>query len=172
MITVNELNSFLSILTVIGVMFIIFTLIILLFFKKNNNKFLMLFKNNAVPLAFFIALVSTGGSLFYSEIAKFPPCDLCWFQRIFMYPLIILLSLAWFKKDNRISFYSLPLVIIGFLFSLYHNYIYYTATESGFCSIINPCTQKYIVGFEYISIPLMALIAFVAIALLLMFKRK
>lgn len=172
MITVEQLNAFLSILTILGEVFIFFTLICLLFFRNSKNKYLTIFTKNVIPFAFFIALAATLGSLFYSEIAEFPPCDLCWFQRIFMYPLVVLLGLAWVKKDKRISFYSLPLAMIGLIFSVYHNYIYYTAKESNFCSIINPCTQKYIVGFDYISIPFMALIAFIAISLLLLFKRK
>jgi len=118
-----------------------------------------------------VALVSTLSSLYYSEIAHFIPCDLCWFQRIFMYPLVIMLGLAIIKKKDEIIDYSLGLVAVGTLISLYHNYIYYSAETTNFCSIVAPCTQKYITSFGYISIPLMALTAFLMIALLLINKK-
>jgi len=167
---IEQVNNILFILTILGFIFII-SIILSLIFAKKTNKFIDFITKNSIPLAFFISLIATLGSLFYSEIAGFAPCDLCWFQRIFMYPQVILLGLAWWKKKNAIIDYSLILIIIGALYSLYHNYIYYTAQPTGFCSIVSPCTQTYILGFGFITIPLMAIIAFVLMGLLLLNKK-
>lgn len=118
----------------------------------------------AIRAAFVVALVATAGSLYYSEIAGFVPCDLCWFQRIFMYPQVVLLGLALWKRDDRIVDYALALAGIGFLFSLYHNIIIATATQSAFCSFTSvSCTTKTVMGLGYVTIPLMALTAFASI---------
>ncbi|MFZ2190339.1 MAG: disulfide oxidoreductase [Candidatus Magasanikiibacteriota bacterium] len=165
------INPIFSVLTVLGQVFIIITVITLIFFRKKQNIFFNFINQKALLLSFIIALVTTLGSLFYSEIAKFNPCHLCWFQRIFMYPQVILLGLAYWKKDYNIIDYSLSLIGLGTIFSLYHNYIYYVGTLSATCSLDTPCTAPYIVGFGYISIPLMALTAFLMIGLLLINKK-
>lgn len=170
--SINQVNYILSILTILSQIFIVGAIIYLIFFRKIKNKFINFVTRHALVLVFFIALLATSGSLYYSQIAGFAPCELCWFQRICMYPLVIIFGLAAIKKDNSVIEYGLGLVIIGTIIALYHNYIYYTAvTSSGFCSIVAPCTQKYITGFSYLSIPLMALSAFLIIGLLLMNKR-
>lgn len=169
--TINQINAILSILAALGQILIIVLLIFLLFFRASKSRLSKLVVNSAIPLAFIVALVATGGSLYYSQIAKFTPCELCWFQRIFIYPQVILLGLAWFKKDKYILDYSLALIAIGIVISLYHNYIYYTATTSNVCSIITPCTKQYIVGFNYITIPLLALTSLVLMGLLLLNKK-
>ena len=169
--TIDQINFLLSILALLGQLFIVFLLFYLIFLRKNQlglNKILL---KSAIPISFLVVFLATSGSLYYSEIAKFIPCDLCWFQRIFIYPQVILLGLAWIKKENRITDYSLILIIIGTLISLYHNYIYYSATPSNVCSIVAPCTQQYVVGFTYITIPLLALITFVLTGLLLLSKK-
>lgn len=170
--SLNQLNYGLSILTILGQVFIAGAIIYLLFFRKIKNKFINFITKHTLVITFLIALLTTSGSLYYSQIAGFAPCELCWLQRICMYPLVIIFGLAAIKKDNSVIDYGLGLVIVGTLFSLYHNYIYYTAVaSSGFCSIVAPCTQKYITGFSYLSIPLMALTAFLMIGLLLVNKK-
>lgn len=118
--------------------------------------------------AWLIAVVATGGSLYFSEIAGFAPCELCWIQRIFMYPLVILLGIACFKGDRHIIPYVLPLTIIGGCFSIYH---YIEQKANLFPSICTgdgvPCSGEYINEFGFITIPLLALAAFVAITVLL-----
>ncbi len=169
--SIELINSCLYFLTIIGQVFILLAIILLILKKKKENKIVTFFANKSIFLAFLVALAATLGSLYYSEIAGFPPCDLCWFQRIFMYPQVLLLGLACLKKDKNIIDYSLVMITIGWLISLYHNYIYYTARPTSFCSIIAPCTQSYVTGFGYISIPFMAIIAFTMIGLLLYIKK-
>jgi disulfide bond formation protein DsbB len=118
---------------------------------------------------FVVAAIATGGSLFYSEIARFPPCELCWFQRICMYPLsILLLMMAW-RGDNRAARYLFPLPIVGAGVSIYHMLIQYHAIkEPTACIASNPaggCGTNWLAGrpdasFGYLSIPTLALTGF------------
>lgn len=121
--------------------------------------------------AWLIALVATGGSLYFSEIAGFTPCELCWIQRILMYPLVIMLGMACFRGDRHIIPYVLPLSIIGGGFSLYH-YIEQKATEvPSVCSgDAVPCSGAYMNLLGFITIPFLALIAFALITGVLIFS--
>jgi disulfide bond formation protein DsbB len=120
-------------------------------------------------IAFGFAAVATLGSLFFSEISQFIPCRLCWFQRIGMYPLAVLLLLAAIRRDNRGgAIYGLPLAVFGSLVAIYHIYIeYHPEAETAGCKIGAPCATKWIDKFGYITIPVLALTAFLAIIALL-----
>jgi disulfide bond formation protein DsbB len=126
-------------------------------------------QKHGLKLAFIISLVATLGSLFYSNVAGYTPCSLCWFQRIFIYPQVFLLGLALYKKEKVVIDYSLLLILVGGLISLYHNYIYYNAISTSFCASdeVAACATRYIWELGYITIPLMALSAFILIGLLL-----
>ncbi|HEU5138441.1 MAG TPA: disulfide oxidoreductase [Bacillales bacterium] len=120
--------------------------------------------------AWLTAIVATGGSLYFSEIAGFVPCELCWYQRILMYPLVIILGIACFKGDKRIIPYVLPLSIIGGCISIYH----YSEQKFGAPSICTsnvPCSGEYINWLGFITIPLLALTAFVMITVFLLIER-
>jgi len=118
--------------------------------------------------AFVVAAIETAGSLFYSQIANFQPCELCWFQRICMYPLSILTLLMAWKNDNRAARYLLPLPIVGACVSIYHMLIQYGAiSEPPACFIGAPggCGTNWIAShpdasFGYLSIPTLALTGF------------
>lgn len=157
MIEFKIIHDFISFLTLLGQLLLIFLLLAYIFFYKKSKNIFSYFKVNALLFAWIVALVATLGSLYYSEIAGFNPCNLCWWQRIFIYPQVLLLGIAYFKKDDSIINYSLSLLGVATLFSLYHNYIYYTTKTSSLCSLSIPCVQKYITGLNYITIPLMAL---------------
>jgi disulfide bond formation protein DsbB len=125
---------------------------------------------NALVGAWGIALIATLGSLYFSEVLKFIPCDLCWFQRIFMYPQVILLGLAVIRKEYGIARYSLALSVIGGSISLYHYLIQkvpFSQSPAISCGRI-PCTGQYINWLGFITIPFLALIAFVLISVLSM----
>lgn len=115
-----------------------------------------------------IALIATAGSLFFSEVLKYIPCDLCWYQRILMYPLVILLGVASAKKDYKMSLYTLILSVIGGLISLYHYLIQKVPAlhELGNACGIVPCNSDYINWLGFITIPFLALIAFALIIVL------
>jgi Disulfide bond formation protein DsbB len=122
---------------------------------------------NALGLAAIVALVATAGSLYLSEIADFPPCELCWYQRIAMYPLTIVLAIAARRSDLAVRWYVLPVVAIGASISAYHYQLErFPAQSSLTCSLEVPCTTVWIWKFHYVSIPLMAFSAFALIATL------
>ena len=114
-------------------------------------------------LAFLVSAVATGGSLFFSEIAHFVPCELCWFQRICMYPLSITTLLAGLFDDPRAARYLLPLPVVGAGVSVYHLLVENRVVgQSNACLISAPggCATKWIEEFGYVTIPVLALTAF------------
>lgn len=122
-------------------------------------------QENMLFVAWAISVTATLGSLYFSEIKQFEPCELCWYQRIFMYPLTILLGVASVKKEAGIAVYSAALSGIGLCISLYHYLIQKVAFFSSSapeCGRV-PCTGQYINLFGFITIPFLALIAFALI---------
>ncbi|KLR60562.1 disulfide bond formation protein DsbB [Actinobacteria bacterium IMCC26207] len=121
----------------------------------------------ALPLAFFVALTCTVGSLYLSEVAKFPPCELCWFQRIVMYPQVIILGIAALRRDVLVKWYSVPLVLIGIGISIYHYLVErFPSTVTFSCTGDVPCSTVWVWKFHFLSIPAMAGIGFALIAVL------
>lgn len=173
---ISFINKKIAIETVIAQIFILLVIICLLFFRKKYDFIFKFIAKNGMFFAFIASLAATAGSLYYSQIVGFTPCELCWFQRIFMYPLVILLGLALIRRDYSIIDYALSISIIGFLTSLYHNYIYYyNGGLNALCQLagINAvsCAKRYIFEFGYITIPLMALTAFALIVIFLILSK-
>ena len=119
--------------------------------------------------AFLVAAVATGGSLFFSELAGFVPCELCWFQRICMYPLSLLLLFLAYHGDYRVARYLLPFPVIGAGVSVYHILIEnHVVSKPTACSIgAADCGVKWIDYFGSMTIPTLALTAFVLLTILL-----
>ena len=123
--------------------------------------------DNALFLAFAAAFIAMTGSLYFSEIKSYEPCVLCWYQRILMYPLTVILLLAIWKKDYHIAFYTMILSAIGAGFSTYHVLIQkvpFFTDRAASCGRI-PCTGDYINWLGFITIPMLALFAFIIIFL-------
>lgn len=123
--------------------------------------------------AFVVSLVATLGSLYFSEVLKLPPCVLCWYQRIFMYPLVAILAVGIMLKDKKVHLYVLPLSIIGLFIALYHNLLYYHIIPESTdpCVTGVSCTIKLIEWFGFLTIPLLSLTSFIVITLsMLAFK--
>ena len=113
--------------------------------------------------AFVVAAIATGGSLFFSEIAHFVPCELCWYQRICMYPLTIVSLLAALANDRHVARYLLPLPLVGAGVSVYHLLVENGVVgQSSACLISAPggCATKWIEEFGYVTIPVLALTGF------------
>jgi disulfide bond formation protein DsbB len=122
----------------------------------------------AVPLAFAVALTCTAGSLYYSEVAHYEPCRLCWYQRIAMYPLVVVFGVAWFTGDRRVRRYGLPLAGIGLAISLYHRLEeQFPDAVSAACSPDVPCSFRYVDEFGWVTIPTMAAVGFALILFLM-----
>lgn len=130
--------------------------------------------NAALPyLAWVIALSGTMGSLFFSEVMQLPPCSLCWYQRIALYPLVIVIGVGIILRDPRAKLYALPFCIAGLAVAVYHNLLYYGVIPESMapCASGVPCNEIQIEWLGFITIPLMSLFAFVAMTLLLFFYR-
>ncbi|MFN8038495.1 MAG: disulfide oxidoreductase [Acidimicrobiales bacterium] len=122
----------------------------------------------ALWLAAAVALTCTLGSLYFSEIAKFTPCKLCWYQRIAMYPLVLLLGIAAVRRDRGIRVYGLALAAIGACVSTYHTWLQaFPTSSSSFCTVDAPCTERHVWELGFVSIPFMALAGFLLIIALL-----
>jgi disulfide bond formation protein DsbB len=115
-------------------------------------------------LAFGVALTATLGSLYYSEIAGFVPCTLCWYQRILMYPLAVITLVGILRRDPGLAAYVLPLSIAGSGVSAYHYLIQVGIMgHPAACTVGIPCGLRYVNYLGFVTIPLMALTAFALI---------
>ena len=137
-------------------------------------KFRGFIRTYSLYLAWVVAIIATGGSLYLSDVLLYEPCKLCWFQRILMYPQVILLGIASYKDDRRILSYVLPLSIIGGSISIYHylQQMVPAFSEIAPCSVGIPCNVDYLNWFGFITIPLLALIAFIMIISILLVGRN
>ncbi|MCL7748123.1 disulfide oxidoreductase [Halalkalibacter alkaliphilus] len=120
---------------------------------------------NLTIVAWITSLIATLGSLYFSQVKMYEPCMLCWYQRIFMYPLVIILAIGIIKKDATVALYSAVLSLIGIGLSSYHYALqkipFFTQTAPA-CGRV-PCTGQYINWFGFVTIPFLALTAFIII---------
>ncbi len=125
-------------------------------------------------VAFVVALGATLGSLYFSEIAGFPPCKLCWLQRIAIYPTVLILAVGLIRRDSFVHLYILPLMVFGLIVSIYHNLLYYKVISDSLapCELGVSCTTKYIEWLGFLTIPLLSLFALVTIGLLMLSFRR
>ncbi|MEP7048290.1 MAG: disulfide bond formation protein B [Ilumatobacteraceae bacterium] len=110
-----------------------------------------------------VAATTTAGSLYYSLGAGFVPCELCWYQRIGVYPLTIVLFVAAWRRDAQVWRYVVPVSVVGAVIAAYHAQLQAFPKQTTFCSLNNPCTTRYVWEFGFVSMPLMSLAAFCAI---------
>jgi disulfide bond formation protein DsbB len=125
--------------------------------------------------AWLVAGVSTLGALFFGEVMQVPTCVLCWYQRIFMFPLALILPIGLFPFDRKVIRYALPLASIGWLFAAFHVLLIAGVIPETVrpCSQGVPCSEQVVVWLGFVTIPLMALLAFsTIIALLVLANRR
>lgn len=122
--------------------------------------------------AFVVAGLAMAGSLYFSEFAHFEPCKLCWYQRIAMYPLVLILGIAARHGDVRVRRYAAPLAVIGAILSTYHYLLeWFPSLDSGVCSATTPCTVIWFRQIGFVTMPYLALSAFLLILALLALAR-
>ena len=133
-------------------------------------------KQRLLFLAWITALFAVAGSLYFSEIRYFPPCVLCWYQRICMYPLVAILAVGILRRDSNVAYYVLPLSLAGLAISIYHNLLYYNIIPESAAPCVAgiSCTTVYIEWFGFITIPLLSLagFAFLSGLMFIALKRK
>jgi disulfide bond formation protein DsbB len=169
--TVQEVIKILALLTLasnIGLGLFIAAVFLAKFglLKKEASRIKIFYAKKAQLLSFIVALIATSGSLFLSEAAHFEPCTLCWYQRIFMYPQVVILGMALWKKKKDMWLYSLSLSVLGAAIALYHYFLQLKPDAFMPCSAVGfsvSCSQNFFTYFGYITIPWMSLSAFLLI---------
>ncbi len=175
---VDAVSTFLALLAVLGLAFVVVVLVFAVVARVRGGlpDALVPLREGLGDVALWlgaaVALTCTLGSLYMSEVAKFPPCPMCWYQRICMYPLVVILAIAAWRRDASVRWYALPLAVIGIGFSTYHYLIErFPDSVSSFCNTDIPCTTVWIWKFHFLSIPGMAWVGFLLIGTLLLLAR-
>jgi disulfide bond formation protein DsbB len=165
-LTMNTLWSALSVVAQILSVGILLSLFVP---KLKTTAFARFFQTHGLTVAFIAALLATAGSLIYSDLIGYEPCKLCWFQRIFIYPQVILFGMALWRKDYSIKLYGIVLATIGGLIAVFHyvgqlgwNPFGLECLAIGYSS---SCAKNFVLQFGYITIPMMAISACALIAL-------
>lgn len=123
-------------------------------------------RENILYLAWIQACIATIGSLYFSEVMDLPPCVLCWYQRILMYPLSLIIAVGIWRRDLALYLYVLPLSMLGLGIATYHNLLYYGILPEAIqpCLLGVSCTTRQIEWLGFITIPMMSLLAFTVIS--------
>ncbi len=156
-----------GILTVVALLIAVATLVLLV--RRRVPDWLR--DEVALPVATAVALVTTVGSLWMSEVAEYTPCVLCWYQRIAVYPMVILAGVAAWRRDAQVWRYVVPLAVIGSAVSVWHIVIERVPSLSGPCDPAAPCAIRWVEEFGIFTLPVMALVAMICVALLTLAAR-
>jgi len=178
----QTITTLLSVFTVLADATIVASLLVWLINKLTGSSYgqniVKRIQENHTILLFIIPLIATAGSLFYSEVAHYNPCRLCWFQRIFMYPQVFIAGTALVAKTRDLAAYIIPLSSAGAVIAAYHYVEQIKATLAPLDPLIpcsldgTSCAVKYTFHFGYITIPMMALSAFLLILVIALVSRK
>jgi disulfide bond formation protein DsbB len=125
--------------------------------------------NSALRVNFLVSLLGTFGSLYFSEVMKLPPCALCWYQRIFLYPLLFIFGVALWTEDSNYRKYAFPIALVGLVISIYHNLLYYGVVSEALapCTQGVSCSSKQLELFGFITIPLLSMMSFLIVTALI-----
>ncbi len=163
-----------SALTIVGIALVVVLLIFLSAKKTRNNKLFAHLDAYAHHHVFGVVFLAVLGSLLYSNVIGFDPCTLCWIQRIFMYPMLVLLAVAFVRNETKLMRpYLLWLSGLGGLVAIYQYLLQFGFVPSLVCSASAvSCTKLYVLGFGFVTIPLMSLTVFALIFLALLLQKK
>lgn len=126
--------------------------------KPDDKKMYLLL------IQFTISLTCILGSLFFSEVMKFPPCNLCWYQRLFVYPIALIILAGLYLRSKDTNKFLTPFIVIGLMISIYHNLVYYKIIQVIVpCTESAPCTAQQLNYLGFITIPLLSLLAFASL---------
>jgi disulfide bond formation protein DsbB len=168
-------NQILAPMTVLGQILIILAILYFFVLKKRDERIVAFVKKYALLTAFLIATAAMLGSLVYSEVIGYEPCVLCWYQRVFMYPQVLLLWMGMYRKDGSVKDYVLALSAIGAIIAFYHYMLQIGAAPSVVCSAVGysvDCAQNFTMQLGYITLPMMSLTAFLMVAVLMLILKK
>ena len=168
---IQFLNHYLSLATIIGGGVLVVVILYVTYILNTNRKSRIVSSlyRFAIPLAFLITFFGTGMSLFYSEYLGILPCDLCWFQRVFIYSQLILFAVAWWKDDKGAFVYSFWLSVVGLCIGLYHHImqlgydVYRPCSTAPFAV---DCSKPTFIEYGFVTFPLMAVVLFATLIFL------
>jgi disulfide bond formation protein DsbB len=180
MLTVENVNLGLTWLTVLGQVVSVVLLILLVsnHFLRLDFKILKFVEKYTLQLSLIVISIAVLGSLFYSEIAQYNPCKLCWLQRIFIYPQVVVLGLALILKDKKAVAYSLALSCFAFIIATYHYLGQTGVVDLTSCEVVGysaSCSERFVLQLGYITIPVMAMTAMgmvIVFSLVHLFNKK
>ncbi|MFA6339146.1 MAG: disulfide oxidoreductase [Candidatus Paceibacterota bacterium] len=134
----------------------------------------MLTRKYLLYISWIVAIMAMIGSLYFSEILHLPPCSLCWYQRILMYPLVLIIPVGILLNDRKIYMYVLPMSVLGMIVAFYHYLLYIRVIPEVIapCSAGVSCITKLIEFFGFINIPLLSFVAFTFISIAMLICRK
>lgn len=170
----NFIKENIPLIVICGQVLVLILLTIFLF-RNKFPKATEFVEKHALLIAFLFSSFALCGSLFYSEVLGYEPCKFCWWQRIFMYPLVPIFFIAMLKKDKKIYKYAFPLAALGALIALNHYILQLTGTSIFPCSAVGQsvsCSKVFILSYGYITIPLMAFTAFLGVILPMLFLKR
>jgi disulfide bond formation protein DsbB len=174
---VSEANTVFTVLTLLAnvafVALVLVGIVALLGGRSFGRKVVTVLGPRAPLLALVVAAVATAGSLYYSEIVDYIPCELCWYQRICMYPLVPILAVGVWRRDPSVRLYAAAFVLVGAPVSLYHWLVERVPSlaDSVACSATTPCSVPYFEELGFVTLAWMALSGFLLIGLLLLTAR-
>lgn len=131
-------------------------------------------------IGFLVSIAGVVLTLFYSEVLGFAPCGLCWLQRVFLYPQVVIFGIAAWRQDRGAALYSIVLSVLGAIVALYQHYLQMGGTDVIPCpatrinaaGITADCAQRFLFEFGYITFPFMSFSLFAFLIVLMLFVRK
>ncbi len=159
-------TSTIGFLTLLSNIIFVVVLIIILAHADSRKHLYNFVHKYILELLFFGILSAVVGSLVYSDIVGFLPCDLCWWQRIFMYPQLVIVALALYRKDKTVIDYLVPLSVIGAVLALYQSFVQWGfsfGVTGGCVAVGGECAKVYFTQYSYITIPFMSFTVFIYI---------
>ena len=164
---VENISFLLPYLVLISHVVFVFLLLAIIFRNSWGRSIQTFFGKYALLLAFLVSISAVIGSLFYSEVVGFEPCALCWWQRVSLYPLVVIFGMAIWKRTANAFLYAVPLTLLGTLVAAYQSYVSLGGVSLLPCTAIGEaCSKIYVIAFGYITIPFMGLTVALYILLL------
>ncbi len=150
---------------------VLFIAVLILSKRRPDHSVTQLMNRVSLPLAVLIVSVAVLGSLYFSQIALYEPCNLCWWQRVCMFPLLIILILAWRKRDAGAKKYVYVLAGIGAVLAAYNSYLQIWPPSSQHCVLggLVDCSTRYVFTLGFITIPFISLVSFLLIITCMLF---
>ncbi|MEK7194583.1 MAG: disulfide bond formation protein B [Patescibacteria group bacterium] len=150
--------TLIPVLTLASHVIFVVALLAIIFRNSWGKSLTMWLGRHSLKLSFAVSLVAVIGSLFYSNVIGFPPCELCWWQRIFLYPTPIIFGVALLKKNASAFLYTTPLAMLAGIVAIYQAYVNLGGTSVLPCTAVGgECSKVFVLAFGYITIPMMSL---------------